>query len=39
MVAAEGPKRIARGEGFKVPVHDAQAPRSSSKNGWSPEAR
>lgn len=32
MMAAEGAKRVARGERFKVPVYDARAPRARAKN-------
>lgn len=31
MMAAEGAKRVARGERFKVPVYDARAPRARAK--------
>jgi hypothetical protein len=31
MIAAEGAKRVARGERFKVPVYDARAPRGRAK--------
>jgi hypothetical protein len=31
MMAAEGAKRAARGERFKVPVYDARAPRARAK--------
>lgn len=31
MMAAEGAKRVARGERFKVPVYDARAPRGRAK--------
>jgi hypothetical protein len=31
MMAAEGAKRVARGERFKVPVYDARAPRTRAK--------
>ena len=31
MMAAEGAKRVARGERFKVPVYDARAPRARTK--------
>jgi hypothetical protein len=31
MMAAEGAKRVARGERFKFPVYDARAPRSRAK--------
>ena len=31
MMAAEGAKRLARGERFKVPVYDARAPRARAK--------
>ena len=31
MMAAEGAKRVARGERFKVPVYDAHAPRARAK--------
>ena len=31
MLAAEGAKRVARGERFKVPVYDARAPRARAK--------
>ena len=31
MMAAEGAKRVARGERFKVPVYDSHAPRSRAK--------
>ena len=31
MVAAEGAKRVARGERFKIPVYDARAPRARAK--------
>jgi hypothetical protein len=31
MMAAEGAKRVARGERFKVPVYDARAPRTRTK--------
>jgi len=33
MMAAEGAKRVARGELFKVPVYDSRAPRVRSKPG------
>ena len=32
VMAAEGARRVARGERFKVPVYDARAPRSRAKN-------
>ena len=32
MMAAEGAKRVARGERFKVPVYDARAPRARAKS-------
>ena len=31
MMAAEGAKKVARGERFKVPVYDARAPRARAK--------
>lgn len=31
MMAAEGAKRVARGERFKIPVYDARAPRARAK--------
>ena len=33
MMAAEGAKRVERGERFKVPVYDSRAPRARSKPG------
>jgi len=33
MMAAEGAKRVAQGERFKVPVYDSRAPRARSKPG------
>jgi len=35
MMTAEGAKRVARGERFKVPVYDARAPRVRSKSAQS----